>query len=447
MRVAIVVFGTLGDRSGGFRYDEYLRRAFETKGHSVYIVSQNEPQGYREQHRIGRKAQWVSEAASLNPDLLLIDELNHASTRPGIQAFRAVRLGTPIIAIVHHLRSDERPFRFRARRTERRFLREMDGWICNSTVTLGRVWSVSRVRRSSTVAFPAAYSQSETPDDAHRSTRDRSTRGTAARRSREVDREGEIGRAEEVDRIRQIGRAGEVGFTGKIGRAGEVGDPVDARQTEEADRAAEVRVITVGNVIPRKNVHLVIDEVRRRSDTQLDVYGDLTSDPGYTKRLQRAIGDAGGRIRLHGRVPNEELAASFERADVLAVPSSYEGFGIVYVEALRYGVPVIAARRGGARDIVVSDRVGRLVPPRRRAVRRALRDMIAAMHAENTPGSEESAVAGAGSSSVATPNATDASSSIAMEARRVASLFPPWEVGMAGAVRFAEAITQRFGTR
>lgn len=381
MHVAFVVFGTLTDRSGGFRYDDHLRRAFERRGHTVSIVSQDEPQGYREQYRLGREARWVSEAASLAPDLILIDELNHAATLPGIATLRAPRRNTPILAIVHHLRSDERPFRLRSRRTERRFLQAVDGWICNSTATLARVRRVSGVRRSSAVVFPAAISDAD----------ERYTDVPIGEGRRRPDNRSPL-------------------------------------------RSGEVRVIAVGNVIPRKNVHLVVDAVRRREDARFDAYGDVTGDPKYTRRVERSIGAAGERIQLHGRVSPEEINASFQDADILAVPSSYEGFGIVYLEALRRGIPVIATRRGGARDIVVSDRVGRLVPPRRSAVRRALDEMIVELRSESQSVGESPGIAGE-------------TSSIATEARRVASLFPSWEVGMAGAVRFAETITRRFGTR
>ncbi len=62
-------------------------------------------------------------------------------------------------------------------------------------------------------------------------------------------------------------------------------------------------------------------------------------------------------------VSDRELAEKFSQSHLLAVPSSYEGFGIVYVEAMGFGVPSIASTAGGAAEIVDHARNGYLVSP------------------------------------------------------------------------------------
>ena len=64
-----------------------------------------------------------------------------------------------------------------------------------------------------------------------------------------------------------------------------------------------------------------------------------------------------------GTVSDEELAVLLRQHHLLAVPSSYEGFGIVYLEARRFGLPVIAGDAGGVREIVSHGVDGFLVPP------------------------------------------------------------------------------------
>jgi glycosyltransferase involved in cell wall biosynthesis len=60
----------------------------------------------------------------------------------------------------------------------------------------------------------------------------------------------------------------------------------------------------------------------------------------------------------------EEIAACYAKADVFALPSTGEGFGLVFLEAMAFGKPVIAAACGGATDLVENEVNGLLVPPR-----------------------------------------------------------------------------------
>ena len=68
-------------------------------------------------------------------------------------------------------------------------------------------------------------------------------------------------------------------------------------------------------------------------------------------------------MTLLGTLSPPELAARLRQSHLLAVPSSYEGFGIVYLEAMRFGLPVIAGDAGGPREIVSHGVTGFLVPP------------------------------------------------------------------------------------
>jgi glycosyltransferase involved in cell wall biosynthesis len=57
------------------------------------------------------------------------------------------------------------------------------------------------------------------------------------------------------------------------------------------------------------------------------------------------------------------LAQRLAHSHLLAVPSSYEGFGIVYLEGMWFGLPAIATSAGAAREIISPGRDGFLVPP------------------------------------------------------------------------------------
>ncbi len=64
-----------------------------------------------------------------------------------------------------------------------------------------------------------------------------------------------------------------------------------------------------------------------------------------------------------GFVPDEELAAHFNLADIFIMPSEKEGFGIVFIEAMFYGLPVIAGNVDGSVDALCDGELGLLVNP------------------------------------------------------------------------------------
>jgi phosphatidylinositol alpha-1,6-mannosyltransferase len=83
-------------------------------------------------------------------------------------------------------------------------------------------------------------------------------------------------------------------------------------------------------------------------------------------RLQSLAKDLGVAARVHflQRLSQEEIAACYARAEFFAMPSAGEGFGLVFLEAMAFGKPVIAAGYGGALDLVEDGVNGLLIPPR-----------------------------------------------------------------------------------
>jgi len=80
-----------------------------------------------------------------------------------------------------------------------------------------------------------------------------------------------------------------------------------------------------------------------------------------TKLLQKLqIQD---RVVIPGFIPDEELEAHFAMSDMYVMPSSKEGFGIVFIEAVYYGLPVIAGDVDGSVDALLNGALGQLVNP------------------------------------------------------------------------------------
>lgn len=118
---------------------------------------------------------------------------------------------------------------------------------------------------------------------------------------------------------------------------------------------------------PRKNVDLVLralGEIKQQFDYHYRVIGDgkrMTELQALARQLN--IDD---RVTFAGRVSTEEIGESYYDADLFVLPSgvsksSFEGFGIVYLEANAMGVPTLAARVGGAQEAVDEGRSGYFV--------------------------------------------------------------------------------------
>lgn len=94
-------------------------------------------------------------------------------------------------------------------------------------------------------------------------------------------------------------------------------------------------------------------------DAQLHIVGDGPDRPALEALVARS--PAAQRIVFHGFVGEDGLAAHYVGARVYAMPSRGEGFGLVYVEAMRHGLPVIASVHDAAGEIVVNGETGYVV--------------------------------------------------------------------------------------
>jgi glycosyltransferase involved in cell wall biosynthesis len=127
-----------------------------------------------------------------------------------------------------------------------------------------------------------------------------------------------------------------------------------------------LRLLFVGNCARRKGLRYLIGALSIIDDPtiKLDVVGDSEFDPPHAEELRREV----ARLKLdeavtfHGVVTDESLSCFYAQADLFVMPSSYEGFGIVYAEAMRAGLPIIACDTGPAAEIVSAGENALLVP-------------------------------------------------------------------------------------
>jgi D-inositol-3-phosphate glycosyltransferase len=152
---------------------------------------------------------------------------------------------------------------------------------------------------------------------------------------------------------------------------------VDVDHFTPATRApahAVPRILTVSRLVPRKGVDTVVRALGRLAGRpgpvpELVVAGGPTAatldDDDEVARL-RAIAAAEGvadRVHFVGRVAPAEMPGLMRSADVVACLPAYEPFGLVPLEAMACGRPVVAARVGGLADTVVDGHTGLHVPP------------------------------------------------------------------------------------
>jgi glycosyltransferase involved in cell wall biosynthesis len=214
-----------------------------------------------------------------------------------------------MISIVHHLRSSEsRPafqnilYRF----VERQYLSSVDGFIFNSRATKDAVERLAGNHHPSVVAYPAGDHFSPPL---------------------------------EPGRIR-----------------------------ERATRPGPLRLLFVGNIIPRKGLHTLLDALAQiRDGWELNVVGNLDFDRNYAEIIRRRAAEMRpvrfSKPDRSNMLTDSELAAQLADSHMLVVPSSYEGFGIVYLEGMGFGLPAIATTAGAAGEIITHGRDGFLIAP------------------------------------------------------------------------------------
>ena len=306
MRVGLILYGSIHTLSGGFIYDRKLVEHLQNQGDEVSILSMPWLRYSRLLLQNWQK-EWGDHIAELKVDILLQDELNHPSLFWLNQKIRR-QIDFPIISIVHHLRSSEKHAPLAAalyRLIEKAYLNSVDGFIFNSQTTRKTVEDLSGKPVPGIVAHPAG--------DLY---------GTG------MDRE------EVILRCRSEG---------------------------------PLKILFVGNIIPRKGLHTLLLALQNLSKQNwtLEIVGRQDVDPDYVAGLKKQVMQGGldSRVTWLDRLEDAQMEHIFRRSQVLVMPSSYEGFGIVYLEGMAFGLPGIASLVGAAHEIITPGKNGVLVPP------------------------------------------------------------------------------------
>lgn len=145
------------------------------------------------------------------------------------------------------------------------------------------------------------------------------------------------------------------------------GDRTEARHMCGLSENDKV-ILFVGRLEPLKGPQYLIEAfpqvLRNYPNAQLVIIGN--GNGAYTDALQRLANELGISmyVKFVGYIPNQALPQWYRAADVFVLPSIHEGFGVVCVEAMACGIPLVGTNTGGVPDIVREFECGLLVPPK-----------------------------------------------------------------------------------
>jgi glycosyltransferase involved in cell wall biosynthesis len=334
MRIALVIYGSLEQVSGGFIYDRALLGALAARGHQIDVValpwhSYARAIASSAFHRCAHP--WLD---ATDYDVVIEDELVHPSLF-AVASFAGARFAgasssggggagerRPVrVALVHNLRSNQPRAGWRRLEAaiESRYLSGIDGVIAVCTRTCDDVQVLTNLALPALVARPGRDHLRPAVDDAM----------IAAR-------------ARAPGPLRILHAAAVRPHKGL------------ARLLDALARAAHRTSGAQGN--PRGDAPAL--------DFTLDVVGAIPRC-AHARAIRRTIAARGwaGRVRLHGELRGEALHSLFRGSQLFALPSDREAYSLACLEALGFGLPVLATAAGGLAEMITDGQEGFLIAP------------------------------------------------------------------------------------
>jgi glycosyltransferase involved in cell wall biosynthesis len=139
-------------------------------------------------------------------------------------------------------------------------------------------------------------------------------------------------------------------------------DVIDGRREEFGLPKDAFVLVTVGRLVARKASLQLLDVVHRceRADVHLLIVGDgPEADAIRAGALRLGLTE---RVHLLGQVNDRRKFEALSVADVFASTSQHEGFGLVFLEAMAFGLPVVCYDRGGQVDFLRTGETGHVIP-------------------------------------------------------------------------------------
>lgn len=125
-------------------------------------------------------------------------------------------------------------------------------------------------------------------------------------------------------------------------------------------------ILSVSYLINRKGIDLNLKAFALLINKYSDLKYQIIGDGPEKNRLKKLAADLGinNRVEFLGRLAHKEVLKHMAKADIFSLPSWNEGFGVVYIEAMVQGKPVIGCKGEGIEDFVEHGKTGMLVEPK-----------------------------------------------------------------------------------
>jgi len=142
-------------------------------------------------------------------------------------------------------------------------------------------------------------------------------------------------------------------------------EPIEVGRGGRAERKKK-KMIFIGGLAPRKGIPYLLEALKIvRDGGRNDFIMHIVGDGPYRKRYEEMAKNMNidDNVIFHGKVTDEEKLRLLQEVDFMVLPSLYESFGVVLLEAMACGKPVITTLSGGQKEFV-NENTGILVPPK-----------------------------------------------------------------------------------
>tara|TARA_R110000772_G_scaffold34492_2_gene83604 strand:+ start:3196 stop:4278 length:1083 start_codon:yes stop_codon:yes gene_type:complete len=299
MRIGLMLYGDIDTLSGGYLYDRKLLEYCRLQHDEVFLFSL-------------KKSSYIKalttntipvELNDLELDVLIQDELIHPSVFRINHKLKQL-LNCPIVSLVHLLHSSIPAPAFKRvlyKSIERLYLKSVDAMIFNSEHTK------LQARELLDTGLPANIVAVPCGDN--------------------------FGRVRSQNKV------------------------VDSKA---------LKILFVANISKQKGLHVVLEALYLLNDEDitLSVVGRTDIDRAYVAAQLKYIKNSQleNEIKFYGPIRGTALAQLYQEHDLFVLPSVNEAYGIVYLEAMQFALPVIATYEGGAKELVENNNNGYLVP-------------------------------------------------------------------------------------
>ncbi len=312
MRIGLLVYGDINTISGGYLYDRKLVEILRRHGDEVNIFSIKKPSYFKallsnsipqelEKHDQTKESK---ESKEQKLDILIQDELIHPSLWRINHKLKEL-LRCPIVSLVHLLSSAMPNTYYKnliSKTVEKRYLKSIDALILNSKETLKQTNKLLQNKLPpNLIAVPCGNNF----------------------------------------------KGGETASKNYFSK--------------------QLKILFVGNITQQKGLHVLIKAIYKlnNENISLSVVGREDIDLRYINNIKNyiKINEIDKQIKFYGPLADEALQQKYLEHDVFVLPSVNEAYGIVFLEAMQFSMPVIGCKLGGAKEIIDDAKNGYLIDP------------------------------------------------------------------------------------